>query len=235
MVDLDGFDVDDLFLEIEEEPEPVVVVVEEPKLDAKGIEEDVLPPRPTLDEEQQDAIDQEHTLAKIELTRDEKLEKAAELLGVNCTDFEGGDDEFLTHVALEYKVILGLYMLGKSPTYISRAIESTPYKVSKVLSSPQNLNIINHWKKAVEIELDGLFPLVIEAVREGLNSGDRKVKLMAVDRYVKLRGDGMDQTGVTVQIVHDARGSFLENLKTIAEAKGVLEADFKEINNAPAK
>ncbi len=220
-------DLDDLFLEIiEEEPEIETGLV-------NG--EDVSPAPPVPDEEKQKSIDQEHTLAKIELTKDQKLEKAAENLGVSCTDFEGEDDEFLTHIALEYKVILGLHMTGKSPTYIARAIESTPYKISKVLSSPQNLNIINHWKKAIEIELDGLLPLAIDAVRKGLNAGDHKVKLMAVDRYMKLRGDEVDKTGVNTIIVQDARHSFLESLKSISETTDVLDGIFKEVDNAPAE
>ena len=232
-------DLDDLFLEIveepEPEPEPELIDIREILLKGKIGDILVAPAPPVPDEEKQEAMAQAQELAKVELTKEEKLEKAAELLGVSATDFNGEDDEFLTHVALEYKVILALHMTGRSPTYIARAVESTPYRISKVLSSPQNLNIINHWKRAIEVELDGLLPLAIDAVRKGLLSGDRKVNLMAVDRYVKLRGDEADKTGVTVQIVQDARGSFLENLKGIAEAKGILDGKFKEVSNAPTE
>ena len=185
------------------------------------------------DEERKADIEAKRSLAKIKLTKEEKLNVIAEHLGLNACDFAGEeDDAFLTQVVLEYKVILGLYMTGRSATDIARYVETTAYRVNKVLSSPQNLNIITHWRDSVLIELDGLLPLVIDAVRKGLNSGDAKLRLLAVDRYVKLKGEGEDRTGMTVNIVNNSRTDFLESLTDLASKRGLIEGETKEVKDA---
>ena len=60
----------------------------------------------------------------------------------------------------------------------------------------------------MELELDGLMPLAVDSIRSGLKSADSKVRLLAVDRFMRMAGVGEDTGGVTVNIVNDARVKF---------------------------
>ena len=58
----------------------------------------------------------------------------------------------------------------------------------------------------MELELDGLMPLAVDAIRSALKSADKKVKLLAVDRFMRMAGVEEETGGITVNIVNDAEG-----------------------------
>ena len=166
-----------------------------------------------------------------EKKREEELKKRASKMGLSLgeEEEEGGRKE-LKNLTIEHQYILALYMTGKySQTEIARMAEVHNGTVWKVVHSKLGQELIKEWKSGLEAELDALMPLAVDAVRGALKSGDKKTKLLGVDRFVKMTGRGEPGAGVTVNIVNDARGRFIEDLRDLAEQEKVIEGEAEVV------
>ena len=59
------------------------------------------------------------------------------------------------------------------------------------------------------------------------------MRLLAVDRFIRMTGVGEDTGGVTVNIVNDARVKFITDLKQMAEQENVIDGEFEEVRLGP--
>ena len=55
------------------------------------------------------------------------------------------------------------------------------------------------------------------------------MKLLAVDRFMRMAGVGEETGGVTVNIVNDARVKFITDLKQMAVQENVIEGEFEAV------
>ena len=101
--------------------------------------------------------------------------------------------------------------------------------VHKVLRSKLGQELLSAWKEMMELELDGLMPLAVDSIRSALKSGDGKVRLLAVDRFIRMTGVGEDTGGVTINVVNDARVKFITDLKQMAQQEHVIDGEFKTV------
>ena len=165
-----------------------------------------------------------------EKKRDKELKKRAGKMGLSLGGIEEGEKKELKNLTIEHQYILALYMTGKySQTEIARMVEVHYGTVWRIVHSKLGQELIKEWKEGLEAELDALMPLAVDAVRGALKSGDKKTRLLGVDRFVKMTGRGEPGGGVTVNIVNDARGRFIEDLRDLAEQEKVIEGEAEVV------
>ena len=172
----------------------------------------------------------ERSLLAVEYEEEKKLKERAKAEGITLDKMGEKDGGELKTLSIKHKFILALYMTGKySQVEIAREADVHYVTVHKVLRCKLGQELLNAWKEMMELELDGLMPLAVDSIRSGLKSADSKVKLLAVDRFMRMAGVGEDTGGVTVNIVNDARVKFITDLKQMAEAANVIEAEFETV------
>ena len=173
----------------------------------------------------------ERSLLAVEYEEEKKLKERAKADGI---DLDGvGEEGELKTLSIKHKFILGLYMTGKySQVEIAREAGVHYVTVHKVLKSRLGQELLVAWKEMMELELDGLMPLAVDGIRSALKSVDSKVRLLAVDRFIRMTGVGEDTGGVTVNIVNDARVKFITDLKQIAEQENVIEGEFETVKES---
>ncbi len=127
-----------------------------------------------------------------------------------------------------HKLIIGLHLNGKSNRDIADVVGCSRFTIATVIGDPLAQEVITFYYEGVESELKALFPKVIDAVRDALDSDTVGMKLKGVDRFAKLTGmDGGrdDRKGVTVQIITDARTKFVQEIRAAAEKVPVIEGE----------
>ena len=175
----------------------------------------------------------ERSLLAVEYQEEKRLKERAKAEGITLDEGEKVGE--LKSLSIKHKFILALYMTGKySQVEIAREAKVHYVTVHKVLRCKLGQELLNAWKEMMELELDGLMPLAVEAVRAALKSADKKTQLLAVDRFIKMAGVGEDTGGVTVNIVNDARVKFITDLKQIAEQENVIEGEFEKVEGPQA-
>ena len=113
--------------------------------------------------------------------------------------------------------IIALHLKGEKATDIALKLGCTYATVWRIINDPQARTIIEEFYTAHRVDLMGLMPLAIDAVRKGLNSGDTKTGLLAVDRFVKMKesvdDENRDITQVNITVVNDARQKLVGAIK----------------------
>ena len=171
----------------------------------------------------------ERSLLAVEYEEEKRLKERAKAEGITLDDEEKEGGELKT-LSIKHKFILALYMTGKySQVEIAREADVHYVTVHKVLRCRLGQELLTAWKEMMELEIDGLMPLAVEAVRTSLKATDKKTKLLAVDRFIRMAGVGEDTKGITVNIVNDARVKFITDLKQIAEQENVIEGEFETV------
>ena len=174
----------------------------------------------------------ERSLLAVEYEEEKRLKERAKAEGI---DLDGvGEKGELKTLSIRHKFILGLYMTGKySQVQIAKEAGVHYVTVHKVLRCKLGQELLGAWKEMMELELDGLMPLAVDGIRSALKSGDSKVRLLAVDRFIRMTGVGEDVGGVTINVVNDARVKFITDLKQIAEQENVIEGEFETVKEGP--
>ena len=175
----------------------------------------------------------ERSLLAVEYEEEKQLKERAKAEGIDLD--EGGGEEVgeLKTLSIKHRFILGLYMTGKySQVEIARDAGVHYITVHKVLKSKLGQELLTAWREMMELELDGLMPLAVDSIRSALKSGDGKVRLLAVDRFIRMAGVGEDTKGITINVVNDARVRFITDLKQIAEQENVIEGEFEEVRGS---
>ena len=175
----------------------------------------------------------DRSLLAVEYEEDKRLKERAKAEGIVLDEVGEKDGGELKSLSIKHKFILALYMTGKySQVQIAREADVHYVTVHKVLRCKLGRELLDAWKELMELELDGLMPLAVDSIRSGLKSADSKVRLLAVDRFMKMSGVGEDIGGVTVNIVNDARVKFITDLKQMAEQENVIEGEFEKVEEA---
>ena len=172
----------------------------------------------------------ERSLLAVEYEEEKKLKERAKAEGITLDKMGEKDGGELKTLSIKHKFILALYMTGKySQVEIAREADVHYVTVHKVLRCKLGQELLNAWKEMMELELDGLMPLAVDSIRSALKSADKKVRLLAVDRFIRMTGVGEDTGGVTVNIVNDARVKFITDLKQMAEQENIIEGEFEAV------
>ncbi len=127
-----------------------------------------------------------------------------------------------------HKLIIGLHLNGVSNRDIADKVGCSRFTVASIIGDPLAQEVITFYYEGVESELKALFPKVVDAVRDALDSDTVGMKLKGVDRFAKLTGmdGGRDERkGVTVQIITDARMKFVQEIRAAAEKVPVIEGE----------
>lgn len=132
----------------------------------------------------------------------------------------------LRRLSARHKAIITMHLQGKKGTDIARTMGCTAATVYSIIKDPLSQRVIEHFTNGFDSDLKALFPLVIDAVRDGLESQDKELRLKAVDRFQKLTGRGEqrgERTSVNVNIIGDVRARLVNEIKQAADPD-VLEA-----------
>lgn len=131
-----------------------------------------------------------------------------------------------------HRQIIACHVNGMKGVDIALQFKMAAITVYRILNDPQVQIYINEFEDAFKDEFRAMFPLVADAVREGLEHPNPAVKLKAVDRYVKVRrvldGDGEDGSEDKKHSVVAARVKFVKLIKDAAKAiegPDVIEAE----------
>ena len=111
----------------------------------------------------------ERSLLAVEYEEEKKLKERAKAEGIELDSMgekEGGE---LKSLSVRHKFILALYMTGKySQVEIAREADVHYATVHKVLRCKLGQELLDAWKEMMELELDGLMPLAVDAIRSAL-------------------------------------------------------------------
>ncbi len=124
----------------------------------------------------------------------------------------------LKALTVKHRQIIAMHLQGISGVRIGEALHCTAGMVYHTINDPLAKKVIDHYISGVENDLEALFPLAVDAVRSGLNSGNPDVKLRAVDKFTKLSGRDEKEAvaEMNVSIVIDARERFVAELKALS-------------------
>ena len=117
--------------------------------------------------------------------------------------------------------IIALAVSGMSGVEIAAQFKCSAVTVYRILADPLASSLTKEIGEHYREEFKRLFPLVYDAVKDGLNSGSSKVRLAAVDRFARItrliEGDG-DEGAVEshVKRVIDARITIVHLIKDAA-------------------
>ncbi len=140
----------------------------------------------------------------------------------------------------EHKQYITCYLKGMKGVEIANQFNVAAITVYRVLADPLASEAINEFDEAFKAEFKALFPLVSDAVRRGLESGNESVRLKAVDRWTKvsrfLGGDDeeKDQGEKTATVVA-ARLRFIDLIERATsnmENPKLIEAEVVEVTTS---
>ncbi|KKL61332.1 hypothetical protein LCGC14_2196340 [marine sediment metagenome] len=153
---------------------------------------------------------------------------------------KNGTDK-LASLRPEHKQYVVCYINGMKGVEIAEQFNVSAITVYRVLADPLARNLINEFDESFKDEFKAMFPLVSDAVREGLADGSVTNRLKAVDRWSKIckqidgvpdeEADGKKAESVYaarlrfVQIVQDAVAALPkpeEGVATVIEAEVVV-------------
>lgn len=116
-------------------------------------------------------------------------------------------------------------------SFFAQDIKLSAAMINAVLRDPLAKDVIERFREAYHEELLALGSLANDAVRDGLKAGDKELRLKAVDRFVKLRGDHEGTKGVNVQVnILDARANLVKVLTEVAGPLIEEKAELVEVD-----
>jgi hypothetical protein len=164
----------------------------------------------------QERYDDNKTTTKIGTTAGRRLGRP---LGVK--NGEGTKKEPLRKLTPKHYEMIALHLRGKGLREIAETINCTYATAWRVMNDPLARQVIDEFYEAYKADLMGLFPIAVDAVREGLNDKDSKTRLLAIDRFVRLKESVIDEVSsgaqVNITIVNDARKKLVSTIKAKIE------------------
>lgn len=138
----------------------------------------------------------------------------------------------------EHKQYVSCFINGMKGVEIAEHFNVAAITVYRVLADPLATKLIGEFDDGFKNEFRAMFPLVADAVRDGLESGGIGTRLKAVDRWTKVCRfmDGDEEEGAkdgkTTAIVA-ARIHFVDLINRAVAAGGkVIEAEIVEITTS---
>lgn len=137
----------------------------------------------------------------------------------------------------EHKQYVVCFINGMKGVEIAEQFDVSAITVYRVLADPLARNLINEFDESFKDEFKAMFPLVSDAVREGLADGSVTNRLKAVDRWSKIckQIDGVpddEADGKKVELVHAARVRFVQIVQDAVAALPKPEAGTETIIEA---
>ena len=137
----------------------------------------------------------------------------------------------------EHKQYISAAINGMKGVEIADHFSVPVITVYRVLSDPLARSLIAEFEESLAEEFRRMFPMVSDAIRDGLESGSPKVKLLAADRWLKIRkfidgGENDEGTEKRSEAVSVARTKFVEMVKTVTETSvksTVIEMEAVEV------
>ncbi len=140
----------------------------------------------------------------------------------------------LKKLSPKHRQIVALHVQGRAIKKIAEEVGLAYISVWRVINDPLAKQLIDEFYESFDADFKVLKPLAIEAVREGLEDGDTKTKLSAVDRYAKLAGIGKEGPAggpaVSVTIINGARAKLVSAIRDIAPK--VIEGEAVVVEGA---
>lgn len=95
----------------------------------------------------------------------------------------------------EHKQWVSCFIQGMKGVEIAEQYDVAAITVYRVLSDPLAKSLLGEFNESFKDEFRAMFPLVSNAIREGLESTGIKTKMQAVDRWTKVSGfiDGVPE------------------------------------------
>jgi hypothetical protein len=84
--------------------------------------------------------------------------------------------------------VINYHLAGEKASTIAKAMKITEVQVSIILNDPLARVVIEQRFVDMDMELRGLMPKAIDALRTGLESPDTNVQLSAADKYFRTQG-----------------------------------------------
>ena len=120
----------------------------------------------------------------------------------------------------EHKQFVTAFLKGIKGVEIADHFGVAAITVYRVLADPLISSLIDEFDEGFKSEFRRLFPLVSDAIRDGLNNSDIELRLKAADRYVKvsrlIEGTGEGDSDNRVKAVFAARTKFVQMIKDVA-------------------
>jgi len=130
-------------------------------------------------------------------------------------------------VSHRHQYVLALHLAGKKVGEIEQITKYRPATIYAILSSPNVLALRQQLLHHTSKEFEALFPQVVDAIREALQSPDLKIALEGSDKWLKAHGKYAKSEGTQVQITaEDVVFNILNQNQTQINAAG--RSDGKE-------
>lgn len=94
----------------------------------------------------------------------------------------------LLKLTSKHRNIILLHLEGNSGVAIADTLDLSAIQVYRVLNDPLVKEMLAEFNAGMDRDMEGLYPLAVRAVRDGLTDGSNKTRLQAVDRFMKLTG-----------------------------------------------
>ncbi len=138
----------------------------------------------------------------------------------------------------EQKQYIACFISGMKCVEIAEQFDVSAAQVYRVVGDPLARQMIEEFDEGYKAEFMAMFPLVSDAVREALESGDAALRLKAVDRWAKIRRllDGGDEGdgGNRVEQIFSARARFVTMVQDVVGSQKQLlevEAEMVEVKS----
>lgn len=133
--------------------------------------------------------------------------------------------------------IIAMYLQGMKCVEIAQQMGCSLATVHTVIHDPLAQGIIVAARDGYWQELEGMFPLVLDALRDGLQNGSIQLRLQAAAQWSKMTGNQQADTQVNIHmgVVQESREKLVS---AIAEMKARLaekgEKPRPEVEHSPA-
>ena len=134
----------------------------------------------------------------------------------------------------EHKQWVSAFINGMKGVEIAEQYDVAAITVYRVLADPLAKKLLGEFDEAFKSEFRSMFPLVANAIRDGLEAAGLDTRLKAVDRWTKVSGfidgnsDEKDETTKTA-VVAATRLRMVTMLKAAAEALPPNESAIIEV------
>ena len=130
----------------------------------------------------------------------------------------------------EHKQYVAAFVNGMKGVEIAEYFNVAAITVYRVLADPLARSLIGEFDESFRDEFRAIFPLVANAVRDGLESGSIATRLKAVDRWTKVSrfidGDTGEGESPKTDVIFAARLKFVDMVKKASEGANLVEAEI---------
>lgn len=139
----------------------------------------------------------------------------------------------LNELKPEHKQYVAAFINGMKGVEIAEQYNVAAITVYRVLADPLAQAMIGEFDDGFKADFRAMFPIVSDAIRDSLDSGNETIRLKAVDRWAKISrlidGDAEDDSGNKVEQIFSARARFVSMVKDITDRPGLVEMEAEMV------